>query len=49
MATEIIRRLKLKNRILKIAIVMLCILLILLSVHTVNVKREYCAEDDEYG
>ena len=49
MATEIIRRLKLKNRILKIAIVMLCILLILLSVHTCNVKREYRAEDDEYG
>lgn len=49
MATEIIRRLKIKNRILKIAIVMLCILLILLSVHTGNIKREHRVEDDEYG
>lgn len=49
MATEIINRLKMKNRILKIAIVFLCVLLLLLSIHTGKVKREYHAEDDEYG
>lgn len=49
MATEIINRLKMQNRILKIIIVFLCMLLLLLSIHTGNIKREYNAEGDEYG
>lgn len=49
MATEIIKKLKTQNRVLKVIIIFLSVLLLLISIHTGNIKKERIIENDEYG